>query len=167
LDDEVPKSASPGADIRTFVIGAPGSEPARAMLSQLAVEGQTARAGCRPSAHDCHLDMTQSADFSAALGDALAVIRGESSHCELPLPAADDAGALDLSRLNVVLSSDDRPSVVLPRDERMACDAGANGWQYDARRAVLALCGDPCRRLRDEPSVHIDVVLGCPVVGPN
>jgi hypothetical protein len=111
--------------------------------------------------------MTQSADFSAALGDALTAIRGESSRCDLPLPAAGDAGELDLSRLNVVLSSDDAPAVVLPRDERMACDAGANGWQYDPKRAVLALCGDPCHRLREEPSAHVDVVLGCPVVGPN
>ena len=167
LDDAVPASARPGADIRTFVIGAPGSEMARPTLSQLAVEGQTARAGCKPSAHNCHLDMTQSADFSAALGDALSAIRGASARCDLPLPAVDAVGGLDLSRLNVVLSSDNGTATVLPRDERMACDAGANGWQYDARRGVLALCGDSCQRVRDEPSTLIDVVLGCPVLNPG
>ena len=34
VDQEVPKAACPGVGIRTFVIGAPGSEPARSVLSK-------------------------------------------------------------------------------------------------------------------------------------
>ena len=171
LHDEVPKSASPGADIRTFVIGAPGSEPARAMLSQMAIEGHTARPGCDPAADDCHLDMTKQSDFSAALSEALASISGETARCELPLPDASadaDAGTgqLDLARLNVVFTPGQGAASVVPRDERAAC-ATANGWQYDATKGALRLCGDACARLRLEPSARIDVVLGCPVQGPS
>ena len=168
LNEEGPKSAGPGAEIRTFVIGAPGSEPARAMLSQLAVVGQTARPGCDPAASDCHFDMTKQSDFSAALSGALAAIGGETARCELPLPAPDDdAGQLDLTRLNVVLTPSSGAAQVIPQDERKACNAGANGWQFDAMRGSLRLCGDACKSVREQPAARLDVVLGCPVQGPS
>jgi hypothetical protein len=74
IDVEAPKALRAG--IKTWVIGAPGSEPARHMLSSLALAGGTARTGCNPGSDadptsgDCHYDMTTD-DFELALEDAL------------------------------------------------------------------------------------------------
>jgi hypothetical protein len=62
------------AGIRTWVIGAPGSENARSMLSQIAKAGGTAKAGCdvgnSPTTGNCHYDMTQG-DFATTFAKAL------------------------------------------------------------------------------------------------
>ena len=74
IDVEAPKALRLG--IKTWVIGAPGSEPARHMLSNLARAGGTARKDCDPGSDDdpssgnCHYDMTQG-DFQVALEAAL------------------------------------------------------------------------------------------------
>ncbi len=71
---EAPKALRLG--IKTWVIGAPGSEPARQMLSNLARAGGTARKDCDPGSPDnpqsgnCHYDMTEG-DFQLALRNAV------------------------------------------------------------------------------------------------
>jgi hypothetical protein len=60
--------------IQTWVIGAPGSENARSLLSHLAKAGGTARPGCdvgtAPNTGNCHFDMTMG-DFATTFGMAL------------------------------------------------------------------------------------------------
>lgn len=80
ITNEAPLALNVG--IHTWVIGAPGSEPARYMLSSLAIAGGTRRSGdCNPgtstdpTSGDCHYDMTQG-DFQTALGTALGQIMG-------------------------------------------------------------------------------------------
>jgi hypothetical protein len=74
IDVEAPKALRLG--IKTWVIGAPGSEPARQMLSNLARAGGTARRDCdpgspgAPESGNCHYDMTEG-DFQLALRNAL------------------------------------------------------------------------------------------------
>jgi hypothetical protein len=75
---QAPKAA--GYGIQTWVIGAPGSEPARATLSNLAIAGTTRRSDAcvpgsasDPTVGDCHYDMT-TGDFRTALEGALAHI---------------------------------------------------------------------------------------------
>ena len=74
INVEAPKALRAG--IKTWVIGAPGSEPARHMLSNLALAGGTARKDCDPgtdsdpASGNCHYDMT-SGDFQIALEEAL------------------------------------------------------------------------------------------------
>ncbi|MDB4986111.1 MAG: hypothetical protein JWN04_1289, partial [Myxococcaceae bacterium] len=86
LDSEVKKARD--ANIRTFVIGAPGSEPARSLLSELAYRGGTASsANCKhdikgdPTVGDCHLDMTTSDDFASALTAALGTVSTAAQGC--------------------------------------------------------------------------------------
>jgi Mg-chelatase subunit ChlD len=166
LDTEVPKAVGAGADIRTFVIGAPGSEPARAVLSQIALEGGTAPKGCNAMAGECHFDMTRKADFAAALSDALTTITGKAASCELPLPSSSGA-TLDKSFVNVVYTPGDGSGArVVPQDMRAACDAGAQGWQYSADATRIELCGAICDSVRADKKAHLDVVLGCPAQGP-
>jgi hypothetical protein len=82
-DDQVAKlistqaPAALGVGIKTWVIGAPGSEVARSMLSSLAVAGGTRRSdGCTPgtaadpTVGDCHYDMT-TGDLQSTLSAAL------------------------------------------------------------------------------------------------
>ena len=66
-----------GAGIKTWVIGAPGSEVARSTLSSLAVAGGTRRTddctpgtATDPTVGDCHYDMT-TGDFQSTLTTAL------------------------------------------------------------------------------------------------
>jgi hypothetical protein len=72
---EAPKALSVG--IKTWVVGAPGSEINRYTLSRLAIAGGTRRSSdCNPgtssdpTSGDCHYDMTQG-DFESALKTAL------------------------------------------------------------------------------------------------
>src|SRR5262249_27388336 len=110
--DELPKLVSedvPNArllNIRTFVIGAPGIEQARARLSQMAWEGGTAssqdcdHAGDEPDEGDCHFDMTTSTDFAADLNKALKEIaQTKILSCEFDVPKNDSGQGVDLGKV--------------------------------------------------------------------
>ena len=167
--EEVPKAAGAGATIKTFVIGAPGSEPARSVLSEIALAGGTAAAGCDVARGDCHFDMTQRADFAEALGGALADIAGQALTCTLPLPQPTALDAeLDLERVNVIHSpSGGAAPRVVPQDITRGCDDGADGWQYADGNREIRLCGASCDAVRADRGGRLDVVLGCPVQGPD
>jgi hypothetical protein len=172
VDDTVPDAARMGVNIRTFAIGAPGSEPARVVLSKLAVVGQTAPAGCNPADGNCHFDMTADPDFSLSLRDALENIAGRAVlTCELPPPTDPSGAAIDLSRVNVVYSPDGDVSAaeLVRQDPRQGCDTaeGWQGWQYSPNEDRILLCGQICNRVMADPRARLDVVLGCPIVGPE
>jgi hypothetical protein len=166
VNEEVGKASGPGVNIRTFVIGVPGSGNARNVLSQIAVNGGTAREGCNVDAGECHFDMSTSEDaFAADLARALEQIVGRVRSCRLPLPPG--TAAADRDSVNVVYSSSrGEPPRVIPRDDLAECE-GANGWQYATDGKSVRLCGQACDDARDDPEGRIDVVLGCPVQGPQ
>ncbi|MDD9932610.1 MAG: VWA domain-containing protein [Myxococcales bacterium] len=168
LDSEVPKAAGEGVRINTFVIGAPGSEPARNVLSAMALAGGTAPDGCDPAMGDCHFDMTTQENFSAALDEALAQIAGRSAlSCELPMPSVED-GEVDPGLVNVLYSpSTGGGPVVLSQDDAMPCDDGADGWQYNADGSRILLCGEACDTALGDRGGRMDVVLGCPAQRPE
>jgi hypothetical protein len=164
---EAPKAAGAGVGIKTFVIGVPGSEPARSVLSQLAFVGGTARSACDVSAGQCHFDMASQEAFGPPLERALSEIAGSRLDCELPLPSTDD-GELDRERLNVVYSpADGSAPRLVPQDTRAGCASGADGWQYGEGGSLIRLCGPTCERVRADRGGRLDVVLGCPVRGPT
>jgi hypothetical protein len=165
VDHEVGKASGPGVGIRTFVIGVPGSENAVKVLSAIAEEGLTAPADCEPDAGNCHFDMTMEPDFGTALASALEQIVGRALTCELPLPDAED---FEADRVNVVYSSSlGEPPRVVPRDDTKACNDGAEGWQYLPDGKSVRLCGKVCEDARQDQAGRMDVVLGCPVQGPD
>jgi hypothetical protein len=169
VEETAPLAAREDVNIRTFAIGAPGSENARVVLSKLAVLGQTAPEGCDPLSGTCHFDMTADQDFSLALRDALEDITGRAvQSCELPMPTDPSGAAVDLSRVNVVFSPGDGTAPELIRqDARQACFDAVEGWQYSPNVDRIQLCGSTCRRVMADPSARLDVVLGCPIVGPE
>ncbi len=163
VSSEVPKAAGPGVGIRTFVIGVPGSEPARSVLSQIAQAGGTAPAGCDPQQGNCHFDMSMVSDLGPALSKALMQISGQTISCELDVPQPT-SGELDVGLVNVVYTpSDGSQAKVLRQDARMACDAGADGWQYADDNRKIRLCGQTCDTVRADEGARVDVVIGCPV----
>jgi hypothetical protein len=157
-------------NIRTFVIGAPGSENARSLLSQMAFVGGTASsANCnhsdaQPDEGDCHFDMTTSADFAADLDAALQEIsRTKVLSCEFEVPENPDGGGVDLNKVNVTFQPSDGELEEIPKDTSAACDEAA-GWQYSADASKIVLCGDVCDRVQDDAEGQVRIVLGCPTI---
>jgi hypothetical protein len=168
LDVEVQKARD--ANIRTFVIGAPGSEPARAFLSELAFRGGTASnpscvhdiAGA-PDRGDCHLDMTRSDDFAKALTDALGVVGSAAVGCDFAVPGAGNTADVNVQ----YTPSSGQTPICFPADESKPCDGGANGWQFaklkdgarDTSRVVV--CGSACESIKKDPGARVDILVGC------
>jgi hypothetical protein len=80
IQNGTPKALQAG--VRTWVIGAPGSENARSTLSQIAKAGGTGKANCdvgsSPTTGTCHYDMTQgdfATTFAKALQEILAAVQ--------------------------------------------------------------------------------------------
>jgi hypothetical protein len=167
LQMEVQKARD--ANIRTFVVGSPGSENARGFLSELAFRGGTARSpSCvhgDPNAAngDCHYDLTTQQDFAAVLRSTLGQISGQARGCEFQTPGGGS------SMLNVQVSSHGGSPMCFNMDPR-PCDGGANGWQFpkasdgtpDTSRVVL--CGPACDMIKQDPTSIVDVILGCVVL---
>ncbi|HVW25764.1 MAG TPA: vWA domain-containing protein [Polyangiaceae bacterium] len=161
---EAPKAVS--AYIKTFVVGVPGSEANRAVLSQLAFNAGTAssptcdHSGSAPDVGDCHFDMTKEADLATALGKTLASISGQALSCELDVP---DTSGTDPSKVNVQYTpTKDGMPVQIVQDPSRPCDGGADGWQYEDGGKKIIVCGPSCDAVRG--AYRIDLVLGCATV---
>jgi hypothetical protein len=155
------------ANIKTFVVGVPGSEGARGFLSQLAFLGGTARdPNCvhdGSPAGNCHFDLTTQADFAGVLGDTLGKIGGKALGCEFKTPPGGNG------LVNVQYSRAGGEPICFAQDAA-PCEGGANGWQFakdaagndDPTRVVL--CGPACEAVKEDPTTKVDVVLGCPMI---
>jgi hypothetical protein len=155
------KAAHDADGISTFVIGSPGSDEARGDLSQMASVGGTAKAGCSDSGPSyCHLDMTESNDFAAALAAGLAEVAGAIGTCEYAVPSPPTGLELDTSLVNVLLTKGDGTRSSIPQDAKGDC---ASGWQYDdpAAPTKITLCGSDCEAVKADQSAKIDVIFGC------
>jgi hypothetical protein len=146
--------------IRTFVIGAPGSDEARGLLSEIAYIGGTARSpGCSHSptgdVGDCHFDMTRSTNFAADLTAALNAINTTVLSCELDVPTGAN---VDRNKVNIEING-----TTIGKDDRSACST-ANGWQYKAGDASkIELCGSACNTAKT-PGATLKIVLGCTTI---
>jgi Mg-chelatase subunit ChlD len=165
LGTEVKKARD--ANIRTFVIGAPGSEGARGFLSELAYAGGTAKdPNCvhgEGTAGNCHFDLSAQSDFAGVLRDTLGKISGKALGCEFGTPP----GGSDL--VNVQYSKNGGEPTCFQQDLG-PCEGGANGWQFakdtagTEDRSRVVLCGAACDTVKADPSTRVDVVLGCQVL---
>ena len=152
-------STAMASGIRTFVIGSPGSEGARASLSQMASQGGTPRAGCSDAGPEyCHFDMTTEPDFGAALNAALGeVIADIPLTCEFAIPPPPAGMELDLNKVNVTYNNGDGTTIDLGRDT--ACMA--DGWNYNDNQTQIVLCGSLCDQVKMDGNASITIVLGC------
>jgi hypothetical protein len=166
VDETVPQAL--GVNIATFVIGAPGSEPARSLLSRIAFAGGTPKdPACNHDAvpadiGNCHFDMTDpSVDFATELAAALEDISGQALACEFDVPD-EVGGEVDYDKVNVTFSPGLGPDQDLAQDND-PCES-ANGWQYNADKTKIILCGPACDMVQGDPDGKITITLGCETV---
>lgn len=154
------------ADIRTFVIGAPGSEAAREELSAMALAGGTGASGCNHMGPEsCHFDMTSEPDFSRALNQALGEIADATLGCDYAVPAPPGGRRLDYDDVSVVVESAGAQVMEFSPAARGTCDAG---WQYNDNRTSIRLCDSTCDELEAlvsaDPGLAVRVKFGCRII---
>ncbi|MFO0679509.1 MAG: vWA domain-containing protein [Polyangiaceae bacterium] len=156
--------------IRTFVLGAPGSESARGLLSEIAFRGGTAKTstcvhgGADPSVGDCHLDLSgSSTNFASELASALAKVSREALACVFTLPTSDDALDYDTVNVSVAANAGETPVPVV-QDATLPCFEGADGWQYSTDRKRIHLCGPACTRVQGSLDAEVRITIGCATV---
>lgn len=154
LVQEVAAAASMG--IRTFVLGAPGSEAYRGILSRVAAAGQTSVSpGCSDAGPTyCHYDMTTAPDFGAALSDALLAVGSKALSCVYDIPPQD--GTFDPTLVNVQLSSGSDTQTI-PKDTSHQA-----GWDYSADQQQVILYGAACDEAKAALNGSITILYGCP-----
>lgn len=167
LIEQAATAAEADVNIRTFVVGVPGSERGSTVLSRLAKAGGTAAKDCDPELGSCHFDISREDNLEAALQKSLQSIAGQTFTCELELPKPNDMAAIDLALVNVVFTPSTGPAQVIPQDLSAPCEQGSQGWQFDQSQQLIRLCGRSCSTVRSDRGGLIDVVLGCPVRGPD
>jgi hypothetical protein len=153
-------AAAAAAGTRTFVLGAPGSDGFRSILSRLASAGQTpSAAGCSDNGPVfCHYDMTSAPDFGSALSTALAAIGGVALSCTYDIPPNPD-GTFDPGLVNVELTVGSETSNI-PRDPSQS-----NGWDYSADGTQIVLYGPACEEVKSASGdAKVDILYGCPTV---
>jgi hypothetical protein len=151
-------------DVKTFVIGSPGSEAAREELSKMAFVGGTGAVGCSAdTGANCHFDMTTAADFSAALNQALGDIAEATLGCDYAVPEPPTGRSrIDLNDVSVVVESGGSAVSEFQRAASGACD---EGWQYNDAQTSITLCRSSCEELtrlvNENPDISVRVKFGC------
>jgi hypothetical protein len=152
--------------IRTYIIGAPGSESSRTgndmrgWLSAAAVAGGTPAEGCTVEGPNfCHFDMTQAPDFAVALAEGLAAISQDVADlCTFEMPAPPEGEtSTDPNLTSVIIEWSNGTSELILRDEVADCQ---EGWAVDAA-GKIALCAATCARVKQDGSVQARVSMGC------
>ncbi len=159
---EVTRAAA--SNVRTFLIGSPGSEDNRPWMSRAAVIGGTSPTGCRTqSAPWCHLDMTESTDFSATLRQGLSSVLGSVLPCTFDWDKPPQGETLDRNALNVILRTPTTATLLL-RDADGDCANGGYRLTADDR---IELCPSTCTDARAAARSSVHVVAGCaPITEP-
>jgi len=81
--------------------------------------------------------------------------------CEIAVPAAKPGETLDPNKVNVSWTPTGGTATTVEQDPSKPCDAGANGWQYNADKTKIFFCGDICAKMKDDPTSKVLVQLGC------
>lgn len=147
-------AAALGRGVRTFLIGSPGSEGGRAWMSEAAIVGGTAAAGCKLMGPPyCHLDMTTASDFGAALKAGLNKLTGAIA-CTYDIPDPGQGQVIDQNLINLVDTTPSGTQLVLPDDDADCTE----GYRIAGNQVVL--CEGTCSRVqRDHDSIQL--LFGC------
>ncbi len=91
-----------------------------------------------------------------AIGKAIAT----TVACEITIPPPPSGEAFDPGKVNVTLTDASGPHSV-PQDPSLDCFGGADGWQYNADKTTILLCGEACSTAKADPTAKLDVEFGC------
>lgn len=81
--------------------------------------------------------------------------------CEYAVPPPPNGGAIDPNKVNVSFTPGGGSPEDIYQDNNAGCDQGANGWQWDASKTKILLCGDACTKVKNDENGQIDIVFGC------
>lgn len=165
--------------VKTFFIGVPGSESAqgapydpRTMLSQMAIAGGSAPAGCVPNASTgqyCHIDLTQAADMSSALSSAIEYTVGDQIKptCDFDIPKATDASTyINLAYTTVdFLPAENATPQRLQRASGADCSDGQYYYNDPAKPTQLKLCPTACDALGATTTGSVQINFECTKIG--
>ncbi len=80
--------------------------------------------------------------------------------CELTIPPPPAGEKLDPTKVNVTYTSAGGMTSTILRDDK-PCEMGSNGWQYNADKTKILLCGDACKKVQSETGGKVNVAFGC------
>lgn len=140
--------------VRTFVIGAPGSEDGLEILSGLALNGGTCKPGGSHSSYTCHYQIG-AANFEQELAATLTQIAGSVSNCTYAVPAPDGQ-EVDPDLVNVVVTTSEGEKTIF-KDESQA-----DGWNYtDDSKTKVQIFGPQCEAINKGTEATVKIALGC------
>ncbi|MGC4087614.1 MAG: hypothetical protein QM756_06915 [Polyangiaceae bacterium] len=156
--------------VKTFLVGVPGTEDignqthddGRPWMSRAAVLGASALAGCNVNGPSwCHIDLTQAADFSAALRKGLGYISRQVVSCSYEVPAKSSSGEdVNPNLVNVIYTPNGGTPVLIEQSPSADCN---EGWQLSGGNVVL--CPATCDRIQSDSGSRFELLFGCdPVV---
>lgn len=152
-------------NVKTFIIGSPGSEEGLAWLSMAAFMGGTGKPGCNPNAGAagplCHMDMTTATDFSAALREGLAQVVQAVSGCKFDVPteSADGTQQVDTNEINPIIKYGDGNAELVGRDNASG-ESCTEGFRL-LSATQLELCQDTCSRFMADSKATMQLIFGC------
>ena len=178
--EHIEQAADSSNCIRTFVVGAPGSN-AQSVTGQ---DGRpwlsmAARAGLTPRSEDCnddgpnycHIDLSQSTDLATDLSQGLLeIIR--AIPCVFNIPSAPSGTTLDPSSLNVIYRQYEKSNqtevtwIVGQTDATCGTNGQGDGWYIDSRTGKINLCPTTCQTVQGDPRAQLEVYAGCEAVAP-
>lgn len=155
------KGKSAASPVQTFVVGVPGSAGFKKELSDAAIAGGTAPAGCSSAGPTyCHFDMTGYTDptqLGTKLDETLEKIRGKAAiTCEYVMPTAN------VGYVNVVWQDGNGAPMTVGYDQT----CGKPGWRYDdpAAPTKIILCDDTCNAVNAAQDPKLNIQIGCPTL---
>jgi hypothetical protein len=153
--------------VRTFLIGAPGSEKSvesetdkRPWLSEAALKGGSAPPGCSIEGPNyCHFDMTQDLDFSSSLVDVLKDISGQIiNECTFEVPEPPPGVLISVPTTQVIIEWGNGSNSLVVADKVDNC---SDGWQYDEEKNLITLCDKTCADLKADHEARLFLSFGC------
>lgn len=85
--------------------------------------------------------------------------------CELGIPTPPTGEKIDYNKVNVTYTpSASGSGETVTFDDKLPCESGANGWQYNADKTKIVLCGDACKKVQADLGAKVTVEFGCATV---
>lgn len=82
--------------------------------------------------------------------------------CDYAVPPPPAGETIDPNKVNVQITPGGATAPVdVLQDNNFACDAGADGWQWNADKTRILLCGQTCADARADTAAKLDIVFGC------
>jgi hypothetical protein len=150
LISEIVRASDEGIVPGAVIVGLEANAGAQASLERLSAGGMYVDCGFS-SPDACELpDSTGRGTLSAALKEVFDVltrqIRAVSTSCTLELPMPQGPAALDLSHLELVITSEDEPSQVFAYSRDDSC---RDGFRIEPDQQSFTLCGSACAHVQE------------------